>query len=519
MTQGTIVSTSAGRLSGQEAPNGTVMFRGIPYAAPPIGPLRWMPPEAPANWDGVRLAHAFGAPCPQSVLPGFEKNQFSNAPPPNEDCLYLNVYTPGCDGAKRPVMVWIHGGAFLLGSGSGSEFDGSRLARRGDVVVVTINYRLGGFGFLHLDSPTAGAIPATGNEGMLDQVAALRWVQENIAGFGGDAGNVTIFGQSAGGMSVSTLLVMPYAQGLFHKAISQSPVGSTALDVAHAERVSHTFLANLGLNGSNVEALRRLDADAIVAAAPSPSTLSKGRMRSRFPRPVVDGSIVPVPVLTGVSRGAAATIPLLAGTTRDETPGSRLRAPSHEETAANVQALLPDSLDAGAFMAAFTEARADRLVPTDPGSVAGALATEAVFRVPVTRLLDAQRQHQPAVFHYVFSWTAAVADGSMGAPHHIDCGFVFGTHSSCEEHAQRYGEGPAADALSAAVQDAWVAFARTGNPSCPMLGEWPAYGERRATMILGERTHVLDAPYEAERLAFSKVSDEALSDPGFGPEE
>ncbi len=246
MTQGTIVSTSAGRLSGQEAPNGTVMFRGIPYAAPPIGPLRWMPPEAPANWDGVRPAHAFGAPCPQRVLPGFEKNQFSNAPPPNEDCLYLNVYTPGCDGAKRPVMVWIHGGAFLLGSGSGSEFDGSRLARRGDVVV---------------------------------------------------------------------------------------------------------------------------------------------------------------------------------------------------------------------------------------------------------------------------------ADGSMGAPHHIDCGFVFGTHSSCEEHAQRYGEGPAADALSAAVQDAWVAFARTGNPSCPMLGEWPPYGERRATMILGERTHVVDAPYEAERLAFSKVSDEALSDPGFGPEE
>ncbi len=337
MTQGTIVSTSAGRLSGQEAPNGTVMFRGIPYAAPPIGPLRWMPPETPANWDGVRPAHAFGAPCPQRVLPGFEINQFNNAPPPNEDCLYLNVYTPGCDGAKRPVMVWIHGGAFLLGSGSGSEFDGSRLARRGD------------------------------------------------------AGNVTIFGQSAGGMSVSTLLVMPCAQGLFHKAISQSPVGSTALDVAHAERVSQTFLANLGLNGSNVEALRRL---------------------------------------------------------------------------------------------------------------------------------DAQRQHQTAVFHYVFSWTAAVADGSMGAPHHIDCGFVFGTHSSCEEHAQRYGEGPAADALSAAVQDAWVAFARTDNPSCPMLGEWPAYGygEHRATMILGERTHVVDAPYEAERLAFSKVSDEALSDPGFGPE-
>ena len=212
-----IVEIRSGKIEGV-TDNGVSAFKGIPYAAPPVGDLRWMPPQPVKPWAGVLTTDKFSPTAMQnaSMMDGL----FGGSPwPASEDCLYLNVWTPGLDNKKRPVMVWLHGGAFVIGSGSQPIYVSDRLARRGDVVVVTVNYRLGALGFLNLKEVTNGAIPATGNEGLLDQIAALEWVRDNIAAFGGNPENVTIFGESAGGMSVGALLGLPRAKGLFHKAI------------------------------------------------------------------------------------------------------------------------------------------------------------------------------------------------------------------------------------------------------------------------------------------------------------
>ena len=234
-------STRYGKLEGDEQ-NGLFVFRGVPFAAAPVGPRRWLAPEKPASWTGVRDARHFGCAAPQNrvLLDALAAMKIEEEQ--NEDCLYLNVWTPGLDGKRRPVMVWIHGGGFTIGSGSQAIYNGSVLARRGDAVVVTINYRLGPLGFLRLKEVTNGKIQSTGNEGMLDQISALEWVRDNIAEFGGDPDNVTIFGESAGGMSVGTLLAMPAARGLFHKAIPQSGACHTAMPAKRANRVAERVL-------------------------------------------------------------------------------------------------------------------------------------------------------------------------------------------------------------------------------------------------------------------------------------
>ena len=216
-----LVEVNGGKLEGIYE-DGLYVFKGIPYAAPPVGPLRWLPPQPPEKWDGVRPAKEFGAIAPQNAMPMADAVAPVFDEPQDEDCLFLNIWTPGLDDAKRPVMFWIHGGAFIIGAGTESFLDGNNLARRGDVVIVSINYRMGALGFINLREITGGKVPATGNEGLLDQVAALEWVQDNIAAFGGDPDNVTVFGFSAGGMSIGNLLGLPAARGKFHKAINRS---------------------------------------------------------------------------------------------------------------------------------------------------------------------------------------------------------------------------------------------------------------------------------------------------------
>ena len=258
------VNTSFGKVQGSYE-NGLYVFKGIPYAAPPVGELRWMPPAPHQPWDGVRPAVEFGAIAPQlpmSPLPGKEREE----EPQSESCLFLNIWTPGLDDARRPVMVWIHGGAFSIGSGSETMYRGGKLAATGDIVLVTVNYRLGVLGFLNLNELTRGRIPATGNEGLLDQVAALKWVRDNIAAFGGDPGNVTIFGESAGAMSVACLMNMPAARGLFHKAILESPVGEIARPLVPSLRIAEEFLKIVGIRPQNDSALRALPVDTLLAA-------------------------------------------------------------------------------------------------------------------------------------------------------------------------------------------------------------------------------------------------------------
>ena len=260
-----VVTVKSGKLEGTFE-NGLYAFKGVPYAAPPVGDLRWMPPQPVKPWEGVRKADKFGAVAsqvipPRSVLPSIEEPE-----PQSEDCLFLNIWTPGLDNKKRPVMFWIHGGAFVFGSGSAVSYRTGALARRGNIVEVTMNYRLGMLGFLRLKDVTGGKIPATGNEGLLDQVAALKWVRDNISAFGGDPKNITVFGESAGAMSTACLMAMPAAKGLFHKAICESGVGNTAVSVGRANQIGSQFLKALGLNKDNAENLRTLTIEKMLGA-------------------------------------------------------------------------------------------------------------------------------------------------------------------------------------------------------------------------------------------------------------
>ncbi len=257
----THVRTDKGEVVGIEH-RGVLRFSGIPYAAPPVGPRRYLPPEPHDGWSGVLDATAYGAICPQP--PMMLAQLLGEEPEPeHEDCLFLNVFTPACDDAARPVMVWIHGGGFMMGSGSSAMYDGAHLVRRGDVVVVTINYRLGALGFLHTDDLGHGE--GTANAGIADQIQALRWVRDNIAAFGGDPANVTIFGESAGAMSVGTLLGTPAAQGLFHRAILQSGAAHNVSTLTHAGEVREALLARLG--GGGVERLRSAPLAELMTAA------------------------------------------------------------------------------------------------------------------------------------------------------------------------------------------------------------------------------------------------------------
>jgi para-nitrobenzyl esterase len=315
----TTVTTTAGQVRGIEHGDG-LRFAGIPFAAPPVGDLRWAPPAPVEPWDGVRDAKAFGATALQNpdMLTAF----LGMVPEPqDEDCLFLNVRTPASDDARRPVMVWIHGGAFIFGSGSSPLYDGTPIVDGGDVVLVTVNYRLGAFGFLELgwvDDEVAGS----GNVGLMDQVAALEWVRDNIAAFGGDPGNVTIFGESAGAMSVTSLLAAESAKGLFHKAIAQSGAAQAIATPAQAESSARSVVEGLGV--STLAELRALTPEQIldvqgqlmIQAFTNPEPLLEAGVSAGLPfRPVSDGHFLPSSVLAAIRGGSAGGVPVMTGTT------------------------------------------------------------------------------------------------------------------------------------------------------------------------------------------------------------
>src|ERR1700693_2082739 len=312
-----IVSTRYGRLEGEEQ-DGLVVFKGVPFAAAPAGSRRWLPPEKREPWTGVRDARRFGAVAPQNAVTNQALASMKIEQAQSEDCLSLNVWTPGLDGARRPVMVWIHGGGFTIGAGSQEIYDGSVLARRGDVVVVTINYRLGPLGFLRLCDITNGRIPSTGNEGLLDQIAALRWVRANIAEFGGDPDNVTIFGESAGGMSVGALLAMPFARGLFHKAIAQSGSCDTVSSVTRANRTAERVLSKCGVSADDVEAIRALPVAQLLAGVFGPDGKTPDRELGMAYQPVVDGTLVPRELIDMVAQGSASGVAVMVGSNLEE---------------------------------------------------------------------------------------------------------------------------------------------------------------------------------------------------------
>jgi para-nitrobenzyl esterase len=485
-----VVTTVYGKVRGQES-GGVASFKGIPYAAPPFGQNRMRPPVRPAAWDGARDATAYGPTVPK---PPYPEPYDALLPEPviaGDDCLNLNVWTPDPGGAGLPVMVWIHGGAFVNGSGGIAQYAGDRFARDG-VVCVTINYRLGCDGFLFLDD-------ATPNRGLLDQIAALQWVQENIAAFGGDPGNVTIFGESAGAMSVTTLLSMPAAAGLFRRAIPQSGAGHHVLPADTARVVSAELARRLGVAATR-EDFAAVPVDRLVAAQaqlsadivrnPDPGRWREVSANAMAFEPVVDGQILPARPIDGIAGGNGRGVDLLVGTNRDE------------EALFFVPAGVADAIDDATLQAVAgahgLDAAGVALYRTGVASAGNALMdlmTDWFFRIPAIRLAE---KHHGEAYMYEFAWESPLFGGRLGACHALEIGFVFDTLDA-EGGEELYGSSPSA-ALAATMHRAWVEFARSGRPG------WAAYDlDTRATMTFDLDSTVVHDPRPEQRVLWEGI--------------
>jgi para-nitrobenzyl esterase len=501
------VQTRDGRIEGEQL-SGHVAFRGIPFAKPPLGPLRFRAPEPPTPWSGVRASRDFGPSAPQgsSAVRGM-----SAEGPLSEDCLYLNVYTKAPSSRRRPVLFWIHGGAFTLGSGSSPTYDGGPLCERGDVVVVTINYRLGALGYLYLGAHGAERLGATANAGQLDQVAALQWVRENIEAFGGDPQNVTIFGESAGSLAVCTLLVMPAAEGLFARAIAQSGASLSASSPEAAAKVTSALLAELEIPEGQSERLRDVAAERIVAAQ-AIAALNAGGGRGFFP--AYDGATLPSQPRDALASGKYAKVPFVIGTNRDEMnlfTAPLLRELDKPMTNEAAVAVLGREFPRGArdripaLLEVYRGSRAGRDLPHGNRALLGAIQSDLRFRIPSIRFAEAYRQQQSETFMYLFTYESPAMRGALRACHALEIPFVFGTLDA--PYQDRFaGTGPAVQMLSRAMMDSWLSFARSGNPSVPDIFDWVPYdSERRATMVFDKKTELVDAPYEEERASWDGI--------------
>jgi len=495
-----IARTRQGRVEGREK-DGVLLFAGIPYASPPTGDARFRPPRPHPAWEGVRPAKRFGKVAPQipSPLGGFLDALNLDW---DEDCLTLNVATPALDDTPRPVMVWIHGGAFLTGTAATPWYNGASFARRGDVVVVSINYRLGALGFLYLGE-RCDELARSGNSGILDQIAALEWVRDNIRCFGGDPDNVTIFGESAGGMSVGTLLGVPAAKGLFHRAIPQSGACHNSVSREAAARVAELFSEKAGASG--VEELRRLSVEKILEAqtstllhlASDPGVIGDERklLLGLVFQPVVDGEVLPKPPIEAVREGAAADVAVLTGTNLDEAHLFLLANPPKLDRAKLVRRL--DRVFGAGARALDTYASSRPEASED--DLFSAISTDETFRIPAIRLAEAQSAHQESTYLYLFTWTSRAFEGRLGACHALEIPFVFNnlTRGGVEDFL---GKGTPPTRLAEAMHEAWIAFAHRGEPNHPGIDHWPGFEtSRRATMEFGERIGIIDDPNASER--------------------
>ena len=497
------VETTSGRVRGAII-EGVVAFKTIPYGAPTSGANRFMPPRKPAPWAGVRDALEYTGHAPQQGLrpvPRPELADFSGPPdtsPESEDCLTLNVWSPAIgNAAKKPVMVWFHGGAFSYGTANAVRLQGSRLAKRGDVVVVTVNQRLNIFGFLDLSSVGGAEFAESGNAGTLDMIAALEWVRDNIDRFGGDPRNVTIFGESGGGGKVCTLMAMPSARGLFHRAIVQSGAAVRLRERDRAARLTEAVLSVLGLSRSDLGKLQALPiAQLLAAVEPAQKALGPAArpLFDRYPfGPVVDGSIVPQHPFDASAPDVSADIPLLIGDMKDEMASFLarddkiwLRTLTEQEMRERVAAV------AGSHTDHVVETYRRIYPGLNPAERLIATLTDSNFRI--RSLIVAERKAQQGsapVYMYSFEWETPVQGGRLKAPHALDVPFTFDTI----ELTNATDRSPAAHSLAATMSGAWAAFAHSGVPSHQSMPSWPTYDlQRRATMMLDAECRVENDP-------------------------
>jgi len=492
------VRTAAGVLRGSlEA--GVAVFRGVPYAEPPVGALRFAAPRPVRGWAGVRAAVSYGPPPPQPSLFGTAGVPLDAA---GEDWLSVNVFSPDPGpGAGLPVLVWIPGGGYVIGTSSLPEYDGGRLAA-GGVVVVTLNYRLGMEGFAQIDGAPA-------NRGLLDQVAALQWVRDNIRAFGGDPDRVTVFGESAGGGSVAALLAMPRAAGLFRRAVAQSVPG-TFFSPELAADIAAACAAELGVRPT-VVGLSAVDPSRLPAAGEAVAA-KIDRWKDRWGpityrpipfAPVVDGDVLRVTPWEALAGGAGRDVDLLVGHTRDEHRlfsliDGVLGQVTEEQAETALHTLAPGGDGARRYREAFPAAGPEELYEL--------VNADWLFRMPTLHLAQAHAAAGGRTHLYELTWTAPGLGGALGACHGLDVPLVFGNLSSGQP-ALLIGETPSAEAetLSAWIRAAWTAFAADGDPG------WPAYdAEQRLVQLLDTRPAVTAYPEEASRLLWQQHTFPAL---------
>jgi para-nitrobenzyl esterase len=493
LLRGEAVATSNGPVRGYRD-GGLQVFKGLRYGAAPVGALRFRPPRPPRAWAEPADAVALGAPALQAGLaPGEKTGGRSAGDPPapgepgtDEDCLFLNIWTPGLDAGARPVMVWLHGGGFSNGSGGAAMYDGAALARRGDVVTVTVNHRLNVFGYLHLGD--LGGHPSSGVAGMLDIVLALEWVRDNISAFGGDPGNVTIFGESGGGWKVCLLQAMPVAAGLFHKAIVQSGPGLRAIPREAATKSAADMLEALGIAAVDLSQLESLPAEAIQAAAGSVAT---DRLMSAF-TPCLDGIALPRDPFHPDAAPLSAGIPLMIGTNKDEATLFNLGAPgfgqwTEEDLAQRSKAAVGEKAEV--LVATLRAAYPDY----SPTHLICAVQTVATMWANSVTLAERKAAAGAApVFMYLMTWETPVARGSLKSPHALEIPLVF---DNVEAARNFVGRGEAPQRMVDQMAPAWLAFARTGDPGAAALPHWPAYDAvTRSTMIFDLESRVESDP-------------------------
>ena len=492
---GATIETSSGKIRGLVIDKVNA-FKGVPYGAPTGGSRRFLPPIKPDAWTGVKDTVEWGPEAPQ-VSPHTEIPEVRATIPAtgmSEDCLRLNVWTNGFGrNDKRPVMLWLHGGGFTSGNGSYTMYDGANLARKRDVVTVTINHRLNSFGFLHLSELGGEKYAHASNVGMLDAIAALQWVRDNIANFGGDPNNVTIFGQSGGAGKVSTLLAMPAAQGLFHRAIIQSGSNLRGVSAADASKSAQALMTTL--NVKTADDLQKVPMDQLIAATSAAQGLRLA--------PVVDGwSLLRDPFSPDAPLGSS-NVPVLLGTTETEVtffPNTPMDPIDDAALLARVKtAARADDTQAKHLIDLYRKGR--------PGvsNIDVALIVESDTRVRVGVATEAElKSAQPApVYLYYFTWRSPVRDGKLKAFHTLEIPFVTDNVDNAQSMT---GTGQDRYALADKMSAAWAAFARTGNPGHKGLPNWPKFNPtQRATMIFNNECKVVNDPNGEERKALAAL--------------
>ena len=506
-----IVETASGKVRGFTR-NGIFTFLGIPYAATTAGSARFQPPTRVTPWAGLRSSMQYGFVSPQEPRAGWANDEVAwmfdwDDGRPGEDCLRVNIWTPGLnDNRKRPVMVWLHGGGFSAGSGQElKSYYGENLSRRGDVVVVSLNHRLGVLGYLNLAEIGGARYAHSANIGMLDIVGALEWVRDNISSFGGDPGNVLIFGQSGGGGKVNTLMAMPSAKGLFHRGAVQSGSLLNASTADDSAKLAAAVIGQLGLSSSDIDKIQQVPVEQLVgagvAAVRSLAPPFQPGGPFRLPRfgwqPTVDGRTLPTEPYDPVAPEISRQVPLLVGTVRNEFASAlfdpKLATLTDSELTQRVSLQYKDR----------SQHIIDVFRAAHPGESPGELMAR-ISTAPVRQSAVTQAERQAAlggapVYTYWFCWRTPVLDGRPGVFHCAELPFVFDNTDRC---AAMTGGGPVPRALAANVSQAWINFARRGDPNHPGLPKWPAFTSRdKAVMIFDNRSEAKIDPDRDERQA------------------